>query len=156
MQSQMNLDDALDDRVRHAFDLIGHEGEMAAFRTCKRRTLMEFIARISTIGVCAWSLFEIPWEISPADDFMQICALLVGELALIGIGLCALAQARFARVVFTFLCCASVLAVGSALPSEYAASPQFFGLSLVECLLKATVVTTYIFGFYLQRPILDR
>lgn len=99
--------------------------------------------RVFVALVCIWSLIETPWEISPGDGTTRIVALLLAKCLLLAAGAAAYFGVRYARAVFAFLCGASVLAVASTLPFEYAISHELFTLSLIECVCKVALVASY-------------
>jgi len=99
--------------------------------------------QVFIVLVCIWSLIETPWEVSPGDGMAHIAALLLAKCLLLAIGAAAYFGAPYARSVFAFLCGASLLAVASALPFEYAISHELFTLSLIECLCKVALVVSY-------------
>ncbi|MEW6344385.1 MAG: hypothetical protein AB1704_27365 [Pseudomonadota bacterium] len=99
--------------------------------------------QVFIVLVCIWSLIETPWEVSPGDGMAHIAALLLAKCLLFAIGAAAYFGAPYARSVFAFLCGASLLAVASALPFEYAISHELFTLSLIECLCKVALVVSY-------------
>jgi hypothetical protein len=86
--------------------------------------------------VCTWSLAEA-WIEVDASNLDEVYAIVVAKLIWIGAGCLAMSGTRSWRGVFAFLCCVSVLAVGSALPSVFSISRAFFFLLFAECALKA-------------------
>ena len=98
----------------------------------------ERLSKTLVLVVCGWSLIEAPLELGITDVHAGILALLVSKLAVVGIGLAAVAKARFARETFAFLCGASVLAIAPALPTEFNQSFAIAIISTVECFSKAT------------------
>jgi len=139
----MNADDALDPRAQRAHDdtrLMQQErphSERGAVSSHR-------VANVLTVAVCLWALFETPWEMSPADDGMQTLALLAAKLLLVCTALCAVQGSHLARLAFAFLCGSSLIAVGSTLPFECIASTRLFGLSFVECVLKALLLLSLV------------
>ncbi|WP_175164896.1 hypothetical protein [Paraburkholderia fynbosensis] len=142
----MNLDETLDQRVRNAYDDI-HDLSQYSLRVTHRRdrASSRHMIVVPIAAVCAWSLLETRWELSPSDGSMLMLALAVAKLILLCSGVAAILDVPNARPLFVFLCGASLMAVASALPFEYTASRELFGLSLIECLLKAAVVGLYAF-----------
>jgi hypothetical protein len=142
----MNFDDALDEPVRHAYDdtfdrdADTFRGEAAAQ---PGRVVLVLMA-----AVCLWSLVETPWELSPADGSIRVLALALAKLMLLSIGVVAILDMPRMRSIFVFLCGASVFAIASALPGEFAASRELFCLSLVECALKAATVVAWALWYF--------
>lgn len=142
----MNIDEALDQRVRNAYDDIHDLSQYSSRATYRRdRASSRNTMVVPMAAVCAWSLLETRWELNPADGSMLMLALAVAKLILLCSGVAALLDVPKARPLFVFLCGASLMAVASALPFEYTVSRELFGLSLIECLLKAAVVGLYAF-----------
>ncbi|SDG25788.1 hypothetical protein [Paraburkholderia phenazinium] len=132
----MNIEDTWDGHMRRApVDAAKTQREPASLAL---RAMQVFIAL-----VCVWSLIETPWEVSPGDGTTRIAALLLAKCLLLAAGAAAFFGVRYARPVFAFLCGASVLAVASTLPFEYAISHELFTLSLIECVCKVALVASY-------------
>ncbi|RFU48835.1 hypothetical protein [Paraburkholderia sp. DHOC27] len=111
--------------------------------------LSERMFKILVVAVCGWSLLETPLELGGADAQVGLLALLVSKLVMLAAGLAAVANLRFARGTFAFICGASVLAIAPALPLEYKQSFAIATVSTVECLVKAACVVAY--GFVSSR-----
>ncbi|CAG4914949.1 hypothetical protein [Paraburkholderia saeva] len=142
----MNFDDALDERVRHAYDdTFDHYPG-----TFRGETLAQpgRIVLLLMAAVCLWSLVETPRELSPADGSLRVLALALAKLMLLSTGVVAILGMPRMRSIFVFLCGASVFAIASALPGEYAASKELFCLSLVECALKAATVVAWALWYF--------
>lgn len=94
--------------------------------------------------VCFWSLIEAPVEFGVWIDYSRLFLVIAPKLMMIFIGVAAIANLRFARQAFTFICAASVLAIAPALPIEYelyiSTAPLLF---TVECLGKSACVATF-------------
>ncbi|WP_336597676.1 hypothetical protein [Paraburkholderia bengalensis] len=93
--------------------------------------------RVLILGVCGWSLIEIPAEFDPAAGEMGIAALTLAKLAWTVIGIAAVRGMRRAQWIFSFLCGLSLVAIVPALPVELSESASIFTQSLIECVLKA-------------------
>ena len=95
------------------------------------------VSGLFILAVCIWSLSQTWIELDAASPSLgAMCAVVVAKLIWVGAGILALSGKRGWRGVFAFLCCASVLAVGSALPSIFPMSKTLFFLLLMECVLK--------------------
>jgi hypothetical protein len=88
------------------------------------------------IGVWVWSLVEIPWELRGDGSVAQTIALLFSKALLAVLVVCTLRGVRGARLVFTFICAVSIVAIGIDLPIEYGVLRTGFYLSLVDCAIK--------------------
>ncbi|QBR01921.1 hypothetical protein [Paraburkholderia pallida] len=95
------------------------------------------VPRLLILAVCMWSL-ALAWiELNIASpDSTAMCAVVVAKAIWVGAGILAILAKRYWRGIFAFLCCASVLAVGPALPSALAISKPIFMVLLTECVLK--------------------
>ncbi len=94
------------------------------------------LACVLVVAVWVWSLVEIPWELRGSESAAQVAALLLAKALLAVLVLCTLRGVRGARVVFTFACAVSVVAIGVDLPLEYGLLRIGFYLSLVDCAIK--------------------
>ncbi|QCP53468.1 hypothetical protein FAZ95_30975 [Trinickia violacea] len=94
------------------------------------------MTRALVIGVCVWSFVVIPWEVHGSFGVAQTLALLFSKALLVVLVVCTLRGVRGARVLFTFVCAVSVIAIGLDLPLEYNVLRTGFYLSLVDCVLK--------------------
>lgn len=95
------------------------------------------------LAICGWSLIEAPFERGASNDDTWLLALVVAKLIIIVAGVAAIADVRFARGIFAFICGTSVLAIAPALPLEFRHSVAIFLLSLIECAGK----TAFAFAF---------
>jgi hypothetical protein len=138
----MRIDDALDDRVRHAYDDTAYEQYSTTFRGETSASLGT--TTLVLIGmVCLWSLAESHWEMGSADGSATVFALVIAKFILLCAGAAAIFGPARAGAVFVFICASSVFVVGSALPFEYKISTTLFYLSLVECVLKIAAIASY-------------
>ena len=94
--------------------------------------------------VCVWALIETPLELDTSDARAAVLALFLSKLVVFGIGLAAIAKARFARGTFAFICGASVLAIAPSLPMEFNQSLAIGIISSVECFIKAACVIAFL------------
>jgi hypothetical protein len=141
----MNIEDAWDVHMRRAhLDAAQQQPVPAspASRTHKA-PLAHRAMQVSIALVCAWSTVETPWEMGPADGLTRVIALALAKCLLLGVGAAAFFGVRYARPFFAFLCAASVFALASALPLEYAVARGLFALSLIECMCKIALVASY-------------
>jgi hypothetical protein len=138
----MNIDDAWDGHMRRAHLDAAQQQPVPASRPHKA-PLAHRAMQISIALVCAWSIVETPWELSPADGMTRVIALVLAKCLLLGVGAAAFFAVRYARPFFAFLCAASVFALASALPLEYAVARELFSLSLIECVCKIALVGSY-------------
>ncbi|MGV2290072.1 hypothetical protein AAHK20_15265 [Trinickia sp. YCB016] len=94
------------------------------------------MTRALVVGVCVWSFVVIPWEVHGSFGIAQTLALLFSKALLVVLVVGTLRGVRGARLVFTFVCAVSVIAIGLDLPLEYNVLRTGFYLSLVDCTLK--------------------
>lgn len=138
----MNVEDTWDGHMRRAHIDAAQEQRALASHALRaplaRRAMLVCIAL-----VCAWSIVETPWELSPTDGLGRFAALMLAKCLLLAVGAAAFFGVRYARAVFAFLCASSVFAVASTLPFEYTISHELFTLSLVECVCKVALVVSY-------------
>jgi hypothetical protein len=139
----MNIEDAWDGHRRRAHLDAAQQQPTQASRA-QKTALAQRAMRVSIALVCVWAIIEIPWELSPTDGLSRLAALLLAKCLLIAIGVAAFFGVRYARAFFAFLCTASVFALVSTLPLEYAIAHQLFVLSTVECLCKIALVASYL------------
>jgi hypothetical protein len=92
---------------------------------------------MSILGVCGWSVIEIPLEIGAWNLNTSLLALGVSKFIVILTGTAAIARVRVARAIFALGCGVSVLAIVPALPFVYTQSVEIGAISTVECVLKA-------------------
>src|SRR5579863_3802071 len=92
--------------------------------------------RALVAGVCVWSFVVIPWEVHGSFGSAQTLALLLSKALLVVLVVGTLRGVRGARVLFTFVCAVSVIAIGLDLPLEYSVLRTGFYFSLVDCALK--------------------
>jgi hypothetical protein len=103
----------------------------------------ERLFNASVIAICLWALIEAPLELGGAINATALLALVASKV-LIGLtGMATIANLRFARQAFTFICGASVFAIAPALPLEYARCVAVALLSTVECAGKAACVVAF-------------
>ncbi len=98
---------------------------------------LSLVPRLLILGVCGWSLIEMPAEFDPAAGELGVAALALAKIAWTGSGSAAARGIRRAQWIFSFLCGLSLVAVVPALPVELNESGWIFAQSLVECVLKA-------------------
>ena len=138
----MNIDDAWDGHVRRAHLDAAQPQPVPASRVHKA-SLAHRAMQVSIALVCGWSIVETPWELGPADGLTRLIALMLAKCLLLGVGAAAFFGVRYARPFFAFLCAASVFALASSLPLEYAVARELFALSLIECVCKIALVASY-------------
>ncbi|MEX3919692.1 hypothetical protein AB4Y43_26190 [Paraburkholderia sp. BR10872] len=97
----------------------------------------------SVIAVCVWAVIETPLELGGALDRTGLLALVASKVLLGFIGTAAIANLRFTRQVFTFICGVGVFAIAPALPLEYSRSVAIAIFSTVECIGKAACVASF-------------
>jgi len=93
--------------------------------------------------VCIWSLIETPLELGVSVDSERLLVVALPKLVMLLIGVAAIADRRYARQAFTFICASSVLAIAPALPIEYGRCIPVALFSTVECLGKGMCVTVF-------------
>lgn len=142
----MNIQDAWDDQIRHTHDAAA-QGQRTLQRHAQQARFARRAMQISTGLVCLWSVLETPWEWTPADDPTRVAALVASKCLLLGAGAAAICGVRYARAAFAFVCGASVLTVASTLPFVYGISQPLFALALVDCVLKAAVVVSWVLWY---------
>jgi hypothetical protein len=138
----MSIEHAWDAHMRRARHKAAH-GHLAQASRAQKSPLAHRAMQIAIVLVCAWSIVETPWELSPADELARLIALMLSKCLLLGVGAAAFFGVRFARPFFAFLCAASVFALAASLPLEYAMARELFTLSLIECLCKLAVVVSF-------------
>jgi hypothetical protein len=138
----MNIEDAWDGHMRRAH-LDAAQGRPAPRSGAQKAPLAHRAMQVSIALVCAWAIIETPWELSPADGLTRVVALMLAKCLLLGVGAAAFFGVRYARPFFAFLCAASVFALASTLPLEYAIARELFVLSLIECVCKVALVVSY-------------
>jgi hypothetical protein len=141
-EKRLNIEDAWDGHMRRAH-LNTAQGRPVPASRAQKAPLAHRAMQISIALVCAWSIVETPWELSPADGLMRVIALMLAKCVLLGVGAAAFFGVRFARPFFAFLCAASVFALTSTLPLEYVIARELFALSLIECVFKVALVVSY-------------
>lgn len=97
-------------------------------------------------AICGWSLIEAPFEYTASNDDTRLLALVVAKLIIVVAGVAAIADARFARGIFAFICGTSVLAIAPGLPIEFKHSVAISLLSLIECAGKTAFVVAFCTG----------
>ena len=93
--------------------------------------------------ICGWSLIEAPFEYGASTDDTWLLALIVAKLIIVFTGAAAIADVRFARSIFAFVCGTSVLAIAPGLPLEFQRSVAISLLSLIECASKTAFVIAF-------------
>jgi hypothetical protein len=89
------------------------------------------------IATGIWSIVELPVELWGADWGPEMVACLLGKAVWLGIIVGVLCHIRAATLAYTFLCALGVAAIGVGLPVELRYFPLGFGVSAIECGLKA-------------------
>lgn len=110
--------------------------EIRRFTNSRLRTL-------ALILVFAWSLVELPLEITLAQSSSERAVILWSKAFLGLIALLAGRQMRWAELAFMFTCAMSVLAITPMLATELTVFPTAFLLSLLECALKGAAVFVF-------------
>jgi hypothetical protein len=139
----MNLEEAWHEQVRPAHDAVARAQRAPALHA-QGAWLAQRAMQVSICMVCVWAIVETPWEWDPADGLPRFIALMLAKCLLLGAGAAAFFGVRYARPFFVFLCAASVFALASALPIEYAISRELFTLSLIEWVFKTALVVSYV------------
>ncbi|MFP4893462.1 hypothetical protein [Paraburkholderia sp. EG304] len=104
----------------------------------KRAENWNYVTGLLILAVGILSLAQTRIELDAASPSSSaMCAVVVAKLIWICIGSLAISGKRSCRGVFAFLCCASVLAVGPALPSVFSISRPLFWLLLTEYAIRA-------------------
>jgi hypothetical protein len=109
----------------------------ATSSTRRAVTRLSLAPRLLILGVCTWSLIEMPAEFDPSAGDLGVAALAIAKIAWTVIGIAAARGIRRAQWIFSFLCGLSLVAIVPGLPVELHESAWIFTQSLVECLLKA-------------------
>ncbi|MGF6289908.1 hypothetical protein [Paraburkholderia youngii] len=97
----------------------------------------------SVIAVCIWAVIETPLELGGALDPTALLALVASKVLLGLSGTAAIANLRFARQFFTFICGVGVFALAPALPLEYTRYVAIAIFSTIECIAKAACVASF-------------
>jgi hypothetical protein len=103
----------------------------------------ERLYNATVIVVCGWAVIEAPLELGGAIDSNFLLVVVASKVLVSIIGTAAIANLRFARRVFTFICAASVFAIAPALPLEYTRCVAVAIFSTVECIGKAACVASF-------------
>ncbi|MCX5543760.1 hypothetical protein M3A49_30465 [Paraburkholderia sp. CNPSo 3076] len=104
----------------------------------------DLLFNTSVIAVCVWAVIETPLELGGVLDPTGLLALVTSKVLLGFVGTAAIANLRFARRVFTFICGAGVFAIAPALPLEYSRCVAIAIFSTVECIGKAACVASFV------------
>ncbi|MGF6935939.1 hypothetical protein OKW41_005101 [Paraburkholderia sp. UCT70] len=104
-------------------------------------------------AICGWSIIEAPFECSASSDDTWLLALVVAKLIIIAAGVAAIADVRFARGIFAFICGTSVLGIAPELPFEFKHSVAISLLSLIECTGKTAFVIVFCTGPMRERKL---
>ena len=108
------------------------------------------ISKILIVMVWIWALVETRWELSGETRFMPVIALFVAKLIFSAIVIGTLRRVGAALALFSFCCAVSIIVIALALPHMYTIAPLYFGLELVETVLKAAVVIALVFDYLNQ------
>jgi hypothetical protein len=103
----------------------------------------DLLFNASVIAVCVWAVIETPLELGGVLDPTGLLALVASKVLLGLIGTAAIANLRFARQFFTFICGVGVFALAPALPLEYTRSVAIGIFSTIECIGKAACVASF-------------
>lgn len=103
-------------------------------------------------AICGWSLIEAPFERGASNGDTWLLALVVAKLFIIVARVAAIADLRFARGIFAFICGTSVLAIAPGLPLEFKHSVAISLLSLIECAGKTAFVIAFCAGPMRDKP----
>jgi hypothetical protein len=98
---------------------------------------------LALILVFAWSLVELPLEITLAQSPSEKAVILCSKAFLGLIVLLAGRQMHWAELAFMFSCTLSILAIAPMLATELTVFPTAFLLSFVECVLKAIALFVF-------------
>jgi hypothetical protein len=98
---------------------------------------------LALILVFAWSLVELPLEITLAQSPSEKAVILCSKAFLGLIVLLAGRQTRWAELALMFTCALSILAIAPMLATELTVFPTAFLLSFFECVLKAIVLFVF-------------
>lgn len=112
--------------------------DAAELSTTSERLFTAFV-----IAVCGWSLIEAPLEFCSSDDSAWLLVMAASKVLICLNGVVAIANVRFAREVFAFICGASILAIAPALPIEYRTCLAVALFSTVECISKGACVAAF-------------
>jgi hypothetical protein len=106
-------------------------------------TKSERVFKLLVMVDCGWSWIEVPLELGSSIDSSRLLVLVASTVLMSLIGVVAIADLRFARQVFTFICGVGVLAIVPALPTEYQRSVVIALFSTVECFGKTACVAAF-------------
>jgi hypothetical protein len=132
-----------------AHQQLGRALAMAYMKYFSQRTTMSpmelaRLPKVSVVVVCGWALLETPLEIGESIDLTSLLAVVTSKVLICLMGAAAIANLRYARQVFSFICAASVFAIAPALPLEYMRWVPGALMSTIECIAKATCVALLI------------
>ncbi|PXW28303.1 hypothetical protein [Paraburkholderia caballeronis] len=96
------------------------------------------------IALCLWCFAALPFEIDGMAPTMRLFALLLSKCLWITAGIGALVRVRGAVQILRAMCMLDVAAVAPAFAFEYRTSFVLFGLSLFDCVLKASLFVSLI------------
>jgi hypothetical protein len=97
-----------------------------------------FLART----IIVWSICELALEVMSSATTAECVAAMLGRVVWIPLAIGALYGHRLSKRLLIFLCGASALAVSVQLPSMFKTSEVFFGMSLIDCLVKGMALVT--------------
>ena len=98
----------------------------------------------SVVVVCGWALIEAPLELDGLINSAYFLAVVASKALMCLIGAAAIANLRFARQVFIFICGVGVFAIAPGLPLEYMHCFSIALISTVECFAKVACVALFV------------
>jgi hypothetical protein len=87
-------------------------------------------------AIIVWSICELTLEVIVSATTVECVAALLGRAIWISLAVGTIYGHRFSERLLIYVCAASALAVSIQLPSLFKTSEIFFGISLVDCLVK--------------------
>jgi hypothetical protein len=135
------------------FALLPDVGEaQAADMRAKAQSLPSTIGiwtRSVIVGTAVWSVIELPFEVWDSVSRRDAIACIIAKMLWLALAGFVLVGNRVARTAYSLFCAIGLTAVVFALPTEFRVFPLGFGISFVECTLKATAFACLVSaGFY--------
>jgi hypothetical protein len=95
-------------------------------------------------AIIVWSICELALEAIVSATTAECIAALLGRVIWISLAVGTIYGHRFSERLLIYVCAASALAVSVQLPSLFKMSEVFFGVSLVDCLLKGMTLIAFL------------
>jgi hypothetical protein len=139
----------LDEDVTHVFEVAIIDAETAngnddrCARPLRKASLLK-VQVFLTHSVIVWSLCELVLEVIAEPTAFERAAVVIGRAVWIFLAVGTLRKRRLSKLLFLFLCGASVIAVTVQLPAVFETSRIFFGVSIFDCMAKIATLFAYL------------